>query len=158
MFSIIKFFLAVSIFFSILPTNASSQMCYSIRHITFGSSEIEDVDSAQFVFGVKNMVLELISDKAMICENGQPVDVQIKSVKTPSSSFSIGAFESKSQKTIVECEVIVDDVSYYGEGENNVDVTTTLLELSNPDLPFERSSFAAALKKSLVSCFEQISW
>jgi len=133
-------------------------MCYSIRHITFGSSEIEDVDSAQFVFGVKNMVLELISDKAMICENGQPVDVQIKSVKTPSSSFSIGAFESKSQKTIVECEVIVDDVSYYGEGENNVDVTTTLLELSNPDLPFERSSFAAALKKSLVSCFEQISW
>jgi len=158
MFSIIKFFLAVSIFFSILPTNASSQMCYSIRHITFGSSEIEDVDSAQFVFGVKNMVLELISDKAMICENGQPVDVQIKSVKTPSSSFSIGAFESKSQKTIVECEVIVDDVSYYGEGGNNVDVTTTLLELSNPDLPFERSSFAAALKKSLVSCFEQISW
>lgn len=133
-------------------------MCYSIRHITFGSSEIEDVDSAQFVFGVKNMVLELISDKAMICENGQPVDVQIKSVKTPSSSFSIGVFESKSQKTIVECEVIVDDVSYYGEGENNVDVTTTLLELSNPDLPFERSSFAAALKKSLVSCFEQISW
>ena len=158
MFSIIKFFLAVSIFFSIFTTNASSQVCYSIRHITFGSSEIEDVDSAQFVFGVKNMVLELISDKAMICDNGQPVDVQIKSVKTPSSSFSIGVFESKSQKTIVECEVVVDDVSYFGEGENNVDVTTTLLELSNPDLPFERSSFAAALKKSLVSCFEQISW
>lgn len=158
MFSIIKFFLAVSIFFSILPTNASSQVCYSIRHITFGSSEIEDVDSAQFVFGVKNMVLELISDNAMICDNGQPVDVHIKSVKTPSSSFSIGIFESKSQKTIVECEIIVDDVSYYGEGENNVDVTTTLLELSNPDIPFERSSFAAALKKSLVSCFEQVDW
>jgi selenocysteine lyase/cysteine desulfurase len=56
------------------------------------------------------------------------------------------------------CEVIVDGVSYYGEGENSVDVATTLIELSNPDIPFERSSFAAALKKSLITCFEQIDW
>ena len=158
MYSIIRFFLAASIFFSIFTTNASSQVCYSVGKITFGNSEIENVDSSQFVFGVKNMTLELLMDTVKVCDGGKSVDVIIKSVKTPSSSISIGVFESKSQKTIVECEVIVDDVSYYGEGQNNVDVTTTIIELSNPDIPFERSSFAAALKKSLETCFEQISW
>jgi len=133
-------------------------MCYSVGQISFGNSEIENVDSKQFVFGVKNIVTELLMDTVKVCDDGMKVDVIIKSVKSPSSALSVGVFEMKSQKTIVECEVIVDGVSYYGEGENSVDVATTLIELSNPDIPFERSSFAAALKKSLITCFEQIDW
>lgn len=155
---IIRFFLVASIYFSICLTNASAQVCYSVGQIKFGESEIENVDSVQFVFGVRNIVTELLMDKVTLCDKGNDVTVIIKSVKSPSSSLSIGFFESKKQTTIVSCEVIVDGVEYYGDGENNVDVATTIIELSNPDLPFERSSFAAALKKSLETCFEQISW
>jgi hypothetical protein len=159
MYSIIRFLLAASIFFSVNTMKMFSQKdCYSVPSIKFGNSEIENVDSAQFVFGVKNMCLELMMDVTKVCDGGVPVEVNILSVKSPSSSFSIGFFESKTQKTIVEVEVLVDGEVYYGDGENNVDVQTTIAEMSNPDIPFDRSSFSSALKKGLQKCFDQIKW
>jgi hypothetical protein len=43
----------------------------------------------------------------------------------------------------------MDNKNYEGEPHSNTDVQSTFIELQDENLPFEKSSFSSALKKSL---------
>jgi hypothetical protein len=47
-------------------------------------------------------------------------------------------------------------VKYIGVGESTTDVKSTCIELQDENLPFEKTAFSGALKKSLQDAISQI--
>ena len=132
-----------------------AQNCYSVKHVE-SRANIEGVSPKRFTLGVKQITEEVISEKYSICENGDSVSVIVLSIEAPTTGIAIGPFEMKRKVTIVTTKIIVNNKEYIGVGEGKVDVKSTFIELQDENLPFEKSSFSAALKKSLVDAVNKI--
>jgi hypothetical protein len=132
-----------------------AQNCYSVKHVE-SRANIEGVSPKRFTLGVKQITEEVISEKYSICENGDSVSVIVLSIEAPTTGIAIGPFEMKRKVTIVTTKIIVNNKEYVGVGEGKVDVKSTFIELQDENLPFEKSSFSAALKKSLVDAVNKI--
>jgi hypothetical protein len=132
-----------------------AQNCYSVKHVE-SRANIEGVSPKRFTLGVKQITEEVISEKYSICENGDSVSVIVLSIEAPTTGIAIGPFEMKRKVTIVTTKIIINDKEYIGVGEGKVDVKSTFIELQDENLPFEKSSFSAALKKSLIDSVNKI--
>jgi len=132
-----------------------AQNCYSVKHIE-SRANIEGISPKRFTLGVKQITEEVISEKYSICENGDSVSVIVLSIEAPTTGIAIGPFEMKRKVTIVTTKIIINNKEYIGVGEGKVDVKSTFIELQDENLPFEKSSFSAALKKSLIDSVNKI--
>ena len=101
------------------------------------------------------MTEELISEKFTICTDGKPVVVNITSIEAPTVGINIGPFMIRKKITIVKTNVLIDDRVLEGEGEAKLSVKATFAELKDENLPFEKSVFASAVKKSLQNAIEK---
>jgi hypothetical protein len=132
-----------------------AQNCYSVKHVE-SRANIEGVSPKRFTLGVKQITEEVISEKYSICENGDSVSVIVLSIEAPTTGIAIGPFEMKRKVTIVTTKIIINNKEYIGVGEGKVDVKSTFIELQDENLPLEKSSFSAALKKSLIDSVNKI--
>jgi hypothetical protein len=148
-----KNLLLISVMF--LTSLAYGQNCYSVKHVE-SRANIEGVSPKRFTLGVKQITEEVMSEKYSICEDGDSVSVIVESIEAPTTGIAIGPFEMKRKVTIVTTKIIVNNKEYIGVGEGKVDVKSTFIELQDENLPFEKSSFSAALKKSLVDAVNKI--
>ena len=90
-----------------------------------------------------------MGEKYSICEYGLPVNVAITSIESPTVGINIGPFMIKKKNTIVKVIVVKDGVEYSGEGSAKLSVKASFAELKDENLPFEKSTFASAVKKAL---------
>lgn len=124
------------------------QNCYTVKNVE-SLAKIENINPKRFTLGVKQITEEIISEKYKICEDGDSISVVIKSIEAPTTGISIGPFEKKRKVTIVTVKLIISNKEYIGVGESKTDVKSTFIELQDENIPFEKSAFSAALKKSL---------
>jgi hypothetical protein len=148
-----KNLLLISVMF--LTTLAYGQNCYSVKHVE-SRANIENISPKRFTLGVKQITEEVMSERYSICEDGDSVSVIVESIEAPTTGVAIGPFEMKRKVTIVTTKIIINNKEYIGVGEGKVDVKSTFIELQDENLPFEKSSFSAALKKSLVDAVNKI--
>ena len=148
-----KNLLLISVMF--LTTLAYGQNCYSVKHVE-SRANIENISPKRFTLGVKQITEEVMSERYSICEDGDSVSVIVESIEAPTTGIAIGPFEMKRKVTIVTTKIIINNKEYIGVGEGKVDVKSTFIELQDENLPFEKSSFSAALKKSLVDAVNKI--
>jgi hypothetical protein len=148
-----KNLLLISVMF--LTSLAYGQNCYSVKHVE-SRANIEGVSPKRFTLGVKQITEEVMSEKYSICEDGDSVSVIVVSIEAPTTGIAIGPFEMKRKVTIVTTKIVINNKEYIGVGEGKVDVKSTFIELQDENLPFEKSSFSAALKKSLVDAVNKI--
>jgi len=125
-----------------------SQNCYSVSKVE-NLTENPDLSSKRFVFGVSQLTEELVGDKFTICQDGLPINVAITSIEAPTVGINIGPFMIKKKTTTVKVIVVQDNIEYTGEGSANLSVKATFAELRDENLPFEKSTFASAVKKAL---------
>ena len=95
--------------------NLNAQDCYTVKEIN-NKTENPDLSSKRFTFGIKQMTEELLGEKFTICNEGNPVVVNITSIEAPTVGFNIGPFMIKKKITIVKTEIIMNDKVYVGEG------------------------------------------
>jgi hypothetical protein len=152
---IMKKILSITLF-TILSINCFSQdPCYSVKKVE-NKTKIEGLSSKKFVFGIKQMTEEIISEKKRICQDGIPVSVFISSIEAPTKGINIGPFMIKKKTTIVKISVQSgDSISVDGEGESKLSVSSTFLELSDENLPFEQTVFSSAIKKALLDALNK---
>ncbi len=124
------------------------QDCYTVKNVE-SLAKIENISPKRFTLGVKQITEEIISEKYKICEDGDSISVVIESIEAPTTGISIGPFEKKRKVTIVTVKLIINNKEYIGVGESKTDVKSTFIELQDENIPFEKSAFSAALKKSL---------
>ncbi len=125
-----------------------SQNCYSVSKVE-NLTENSDLSSIKFVFGLKQLTEELMGEKYTICEDGLPIHVAITSIESPTVGINIGPFMIKKKNTIVKVIVLKDGIEYTGEGSAKLSVKSSFAELRDENLPFEKSTFASAVKKAL---------
>ena len=132
-----------------------AQNCYSVKHVE-SRANIEGISPKRYTLGVKQITEEVISEKYSICEDGDSVSVIVESIEAPTTGVAIGPFEMKRKVTIVTTKIIINGKEYIGVGESKIDVKSTFIELQDENIPFEKSSFSAALKKSLMDGVNKI--
>jgi hypothetical protein len=135
-------------FTTLMLLTSYSQNCLTVKHVE-NKGSIEGINPKRFTLGVKQITEELLSQKYSICENGNSVSVVIESIESPTTGISIGPFEKKRKVTIVTLKVGINGKEFEGVGESKVDVKSTFIELQDENIPFEKSSFSAGLKKAL---------
>lgn len=138
-----------------MSINLQAQDCYTVREIT-NKTQNEALSSKRYVFGIKQMTEEILSEKYSICLDGETVNVNILSIEAPTVGINIGPFMIRKKETIVKTEILFNGESYIGEGSAKLSVKATFAELRDENLPFEKSVFASAIKKSLQDASNKI--
>ena len=133
---------------SLMALPSFAQNCYSVTKVE-NLTENPDLSSKKFVFGLKQLTEELMGEKFTICQEGLPVHVAITSIEAPTVGINIGPFMIKKKNTIVKVIVQKDGVEYEGEGSAKLSVKASFAELRDENLPFEKSTFASAVKRAL---------
>jgi len=127
-------------------------ICYFISSV-ITLAHMNGVPDTKLTYGAKQIVTELVNDKYALCDDGRPVTVEILSIEAPTKGIRVGPFEFKQKKTVVKTKITMDGKEYFGEGSNKTSVSSTILQLQDENLPFERTEFSSALRKSLESAF-----
>jgi hypothetical protein len=133
---------------SLMTLPSFAQNCYSVTKVE-NLTENPDLSSKKFVFGLKQLTEEMMGEKFTICQEGLPVHVAVTSIEAPTVGINIGPFMIKKKNTIVKVIVQKDGVEYEGEGSAKLSVKASFAELRDENLPFEKSTFASAVKKAL---------
>ena len=138
-----------------ITSSLFGQTCYSVKNVE-SHANIEGISPKRFTLGVKQITEEVMSEKYSICEDGINVSVIVESIEAPTTGIAIGPFEMKRKLTIVTTKLLINGKEYIGVGESKVDVKSTFIELQDENIPFEKSSFSAALKNSLMDAVNKI--
>ena len=128
--------------------------CYKVTKV---SSQVEapEMKKERVIFGIKQMTEEIISEKKDICENGIPVEVEIMSIEAPTNSTSLGPWAKTKKTTIVKLRLLIEGEEYWGQGEANVTVQSTFLDLNDDNIPFNKTAFSGAVKKALIEALSE---
>jgi len=137
----------------LFPIFAYAQDCYKVERVV-SQAEVEELNQKRIIFGIKQMVEEVLSEKYDLCTEGKPVFVEVLSIEAPSTGISLGPWQKKKKETVVKIKVIIDNVEYYGEGLAKTSVQSTFLDLNDENLPFEKTTFASAVKKAVEQVIE----
>ena len=132
----------------LIPTMLFAQDCYTVKNVTT-EVEMEEISQRRIIFGIKQMMEDVISDKYDICLDGKPVEVKVTSIEAPTTGISIGPWTKVSKKTIVTLLVYIDGKIIEVQGKAKSTVKATFIDLNNENLPFSKTVFASAVKKAL---------
>lgn len=130
-------------------------ICYFVASV-ISLATLNDINPKRFEFGVRQITEEIVSNELSLCEGGNPINVTVLSIESPSMGLQIGPFELKQKKTIVKTKVEIDGKEYYGEGFIKTTAKSMITELTNPDIPFEQTAFSGALKLSLEDALDEL--
>lgn len=140
---------------ALILTSFTTGDCYRVEKV-FTSVDAPEMNSNRVIFGVRQITEEVLSEKFSICEDGSPVIVEIFSIEAPTTGISIGPFTATKKETIVKIKITKDGKEYIGEGTAKTTVKSTFIELKDSNLPFEKTTFASAVKKSIVNAVEKM--
>jgi hypothetical protein len=131
-----------------LPMLSFSQECYTVAKV--GTHvEMEEMSKNRIVFGIKQMVEDIISDKYELCMDGKPVIIVVKSIEAPTTGIELGPWTKVSKKTIVKLLIYMDGKEIAVEGKAKSTVEATFIDLNNDKLNFNKTTFSSAVKKAI---------
>ena len=134
----------------LFPILTYAQDCYKVERVV-STAEIEELNQRRIIFGIKQMAEELLSEEYDLCVDGKPIFVEVLSIEAPSKGFSLGPWQKKKKETVVKIKVIIDDQELFGEGLAETSVESTFIDLNDENLPFQKTTFASAVKKAIES-------
>ena len=130
------------------PMFAFSQTCYNVSEVR-STADAPEMKKERVIFGIRQITEEVLSEKFSLCNEGSPVTVDVISIEAPTIGVSIGPFMAKKKETIIKVKITKDGVDYIGEGIAKISVKATFIDLNDENLPFNKTSFAGAIKKSI---------
>jgi hypothetical protein len=132
-----------------------SEPCYKVTSVV-ATADAPDMKKERVIFGIKQLAEEIVSEKYKICNDGSPITVDLFSIEAPTTGVAIGPFTAIKKETIVKVKITKDGKEYIGEGVAKTTVKSTLIELKDENLPFEKTTFASAVKKSLQDAINKM--
>ena len=131
-----------------LPVFALSQECYTVTKVST-QIEMEEISKNRIIFGIKQIMEDIISDRYELCLDGKPVIVVVKSIEAPTTSIELGVWSKLNKKTIVKLLVYVDGKEIEVIGKAKSTVESTFIDLNNEKLPFSKTTFSSSVKKAI---------
>ena len=131
-----------------LPILSFSQECYTVNEVST-QIEMKEISKNRIIFGIKQIMEDIISDKYELCMDGKPVTIVVKSIEAPTTGIELGPWTKVSKKTIVTLLLYIDGKEIEVVGKAKSTVESTLIDLNNDKLPFNKTTFSSAVKKSI---------
>jgi len=131
-----------------LPIFALSQECYTVTKVST-QVEMEEISKNRIIFGIKQIMEDVISDKYELCMDGKPITVIVKSIEAPTTRIEFGVWSKAAKKTIVKLSVYIDGKEIEVIGKAKSTVESTFIDLNNDKLPFNKTTFSSAVKKAI---------
>ena len=131
-----------------LPVFALSQECYTVT-IVSTQIEMKEISKNRIIFGIKQIMEDVISDKYELCMDGKPVTIIVKSIEAATTGIELGPWSKASKKTIVKLLIDVDGKEIEVTGKAKSTVESTFIDLNNEKLPFNKTTFSSAVKKAI---------
>lgn len=128
-------------------------LCYFVASV-ISLASLGDLSQEKFTFGVRQVVEEVVAQQAPLCDDGEPINVVVESIKAPTKGIQIGPFKIKQKKTIVSILVVKDGIEYRGKGIAKMKSKSMILQLQDEDLPFEQTEFSIAVKKAIIDALD----
>ena len=132
----------------LLPVFALSQECYTVTKVNT-QIEMKEISKNRIIFGIKQIIEDVISDKYELCMGGKPVTIIVKSIEAPTTGIELGPWSKASKKTIVKLLIDVDGKEIEVTGKAKSTVESTFIDLNNEKLPFNKTTFSSAIKKAI---------
>jgi hypothetical protein len=129
--------------------------CYEVVSVK-SSAEAPEMKKERILFGIKQITEEVLSEKFSLCKNGSQISVEILSIEAPQTGVSVGPFTAIKKETIIKVKITKEGIDYVGEGKAKSTVKSTLIELKDENLPFEKTTFASAIKKSIIDAVSKM--
>jgi hypothetical protein len=129
--------------------------CYEVVSVK-SSAEAPEMKKERILFGIKQITEEVLSEKFSLCKNGSPISVEILSIEAPQTGVSVGPFTAIKKETVIKVKITKEGIDYVGEGKAKSTVKSTLIELKDENLPFEKTTFASAIKKSIIDAVSKM--
>tara|TARA_Y100000389_G_scaffold158845_1_gene160424 strand:- start:289 stop:729 length:441 start_codon:yes stop_codon:yes gene_type:complete len=131
-----------------LPIFSFSQECYTVTEVST-QIEMKEISKNRIIFGIKQIMEDVISDKYELCMDGKPVTIVVKSIEAPTTGIELGPWTKVSKKTIVTLLLYIDGKEIEVIGKAKSTVESTLIDLNNDKLPFNKTTFSSAVKKAI---------
>ena len=128
-------------------------VCYFVASV-ISLASLKDIPEEKFTFGVRQITEEIVGQEQPLCPDGSPIYVTVESIKAPTKGIQIGPFKFKQKKTLVTVKVVKDGVESIGVGSAKMNVSATLLQLKDENLPFEQTEFSVAVKKAIEDALD----
>ena len=128
-------------------------VCYFVASV-MSLASINGIEQEKFTFGVRQITEEIVGQQAPLCPDGSPIYVVVEEIKAPTNGIRIGPFEFKQKKTFVTVKVTKDGKESVGVGTAKMNVTATLLQLQDENLPFEQTEFSIAVKRAIEDALD----
>jgi len=110
---------------------------------------MKEISKNRIIFGIKQIMEDIISDKYELCMDGKPVTIVVKSIEAPTTGIELGPWTKVSKKTIVTLLLYIDGKEIEVVGKAKSTVESTLIDLNNDKLPFNKTTFSSAVKKAI---------
>jgi hypothetical protein len=123
-------------------------ICYFVTSV-ISLASIAGISEEKFTFGVRQITEEIVGQTAPLCPDGSPIHVVVNEIKAPTQGIRIGPIEFKQKKTFVTVTITKDGKESVGVGTAKMNITSTLLQLQDENLPFEQTEFSIAVKKAI---------
>jgi hypothetical protein len=128
-------------------------VCYFVASV-ISLASLKGITEEKFTFGVRQITEEIVGQDQPLCPDGSPIYVTVESIKAPTKGIQIGPFKFKQKKTLVTVKVVKDGVESVGVGAAKMNVSATLLQLQDENLPFEQTEFSVAMKKAIEGALD----
>lgn len=128
-------------------------VCYFVASV-ISLASLKGITEEKFTFGVRQITEEIVGQDQPLCPDGSPIYVTVESIKAPTKGIQIGPFKFKQKKTLVTVKVVKDGVESVGVGSAKMNVSATLLQLQDENLPFEQTEFSVAMKKAIAGALD----
>ena len=128
-------------------------VCYFVASV-ISLASLKDIPEEKFTFGVRQITEEIVEHEAPLCPDGSPIYVTVESIKAPTKGIQVGPFKFKQKKTLVTVKVVKDGEESIGIGSAKMNVSATLLQLQDENLPFEQTEFSIAVKRAVEDALD----
>jgi hypothetical protein len=116
-------------------------------------TKIQTVSGRDIIFGVKEEVEEILSNKGItICDSGDvKVGVTITKIESPQEIINIMGVQWLKKDYIIETEIVKDGKIYKGTGVKKTFIFAMFLNVEGGEVPLNKKAFSKALQTSLKS-------
>jgi hypothetical protein len=132
-----------------------SQTCVKVDTV-YTTAKIKELKNRRITFGISQIAEEELSNKYQICQEGEPIGIEVAYVGTPKKSFTFGGVGGAVQTTEVLIKIHMAGLIYTGNGAEETSAQMMFIQLNDDQIPFDKTTLSTALKKAIADAVKKM--
>ena len=147
--------LVIGLQFQAVSQTLQAQTCVKVDTV-YTTAKIKELKNRRITFGIRQIAEEELSKKYQICQEGEPIGIEVAYVGTPKKSFTFGGVGGAVQTTEVLVKIHMAGLVYTGNGAEETSAQMMFIQLNDDQIPFDKTTLSTALKKAIADAVKKM--